>query len=109
MAFDERLAGRVRAALAGRRGITERRMFGGLAFMVRGRMFVGIQGKTLMARIGPDAYEPALKKPHVRPMDFTGKPLRGYVYVDPAGIAGTRALRGWVERCLAHARTLPPK
>jgi len=109
MAYDAALAGRIRAVLTGRRTITERMMFGGIAFMVRGNMFVGIAGRSLMARVGPAAYEAALKEPHVRVMDFTGKPLRGYVYVGPQGIRSNRALARWVGRCLDHARKLPPK
>ena len=109
MAFDAVLGKRIRAILSQRRAITERRMFGGLAFMVHGNMFVGVLKKSLMARVGPEYYEAALKKPHVRPMDFTGKPLRGYVYVSPGGIKTDRSLRTWVERSLEYARSLPPK
>ena len=109
MAYDAVLGERIRIILSRRRAITERKMFGGLAFMLHGNMFVGVLEKSLMARVGPKYYEAALKKPHVRPMDFTGKPLRGYVYVSPGGIKTDRALRTWVERCLDHARSLPPK
>jgi TfoX/Sxy family transcriptional regulator of competence genes len=84
-------------------------MFGGLAFMVRGHMFVGVLQKPLMARVGPEGYEKVLKQPHVRMMDFTGKPLRGYVYVGPRAIEFERALRSWVERCLEYARSLKAK
>ncbi|WP_369959963.1 TfoX/Sxy family protein [Pseudomonas benzenivorans] len=87
MAYDEGLAERLREALQGQADITERKMFGGMAFMVRGHMCVGILGDVLMARVGPGAYEQALALPHVRPMDFTGRPMRGYVFVDPPGIA----------------------
>ena len=109
MAFDASLGERIRRVLLGKRGITERKMFGGLAFMSRGNMFVGILGTTLMARVGPEQYDAALKRPYVRKMDFTGKPLRGYVYVDYGGIDTDRKLRAWVERCREHARSLPPK
>ena len=109
MAFDEVLSGRIRSILLRRRGITERRMFGGLAFMVDGHMFAGVLGKNLMARVGPRHYELALKEPYVRPMDFTGKPLRGYVYVGPRALQSEKQLRAWVERCLVHARSLRPK
>lgn len=84
-------------------------MFGGIAFMVHGHMTVGINDGTLMARVGPGAHEASLGRPHVRPMDFTGKPMRGYVYVDAPGIASDASLRGWVTRCLAFVDTLPPK
>ncbi len=109
MAFDEKLAERVRAILADRPGVTERRMFGGIAFMVRGHMTVGINDGTLMARVGPDAHVDALARAHVRPMDFTGKPMKGYVYVDAPGLSSEKSLREWVTRCLAFVDTLPPK
>lgn len=109
MAYNEALGDRIRHILARRRGISERAMFGGLAFMVHGHMFAGVLGRSLMARVGASHHARALARPHVRPMDFTGTPLRGYVFVGPGGIATDRQLRGWVERCLRHARTLPPK
>ena len=109
MAYDKVLGERIRAVLSRRRGITERRMFGGLAFMAGGHMFAGVLGKSLMARVGPGHYDLALKEPYVRPMDFTGKPLRGYVYVGPRALQSERQLRAWVERCLGHARSLRPK
>lgn len=109
MAFDEGLAQRVREALAGRRGITERRMFGGLAFLVDGKMFVGISGPKLMARVGAERYQDALALPHVREMDFTGKPLKGYVYVEPPGLEDDDALGAWVSWCVGHVERLPHK
>lgn len=93
MAYDEGLAQRLREVLQSERDIAEKRMFGGLVFMFRGYMFVGITGELLMARVGPDDYEQALSRPHVRVMDFTGKPMRGYVYVDPRGLRRTRISR----------------
>lgn len=84
-------------------------MFGGLAFMYRGHMLVGILGDSLMARVGPAEYADALKRPHVREMDFTGKPMKGYVYVDPAGIESDSDLGKWVELCLRFNATLPQK
>lgn len=109
MAYDEGLAERLRDALQGRAEITERKMFGGLAFMARGHICVGILGEVLMARVGPAAYEQALALPHVRPMDFTGKPMQGYVFVDPPGIAEDGDLAAWVDRCHGFVQTLPPK
>ncbi len=79
MAFDEGLAQRIRELVQVRRGITERKMFGGLAFMSHGHMFVGVLGDTLMARVGSAEYAGALAQRHVREMDFTGKPMKGYV------------------------------
>jgi len=112
MAYDEGLAQRLRDLLgetvpAGTLG--EKRMFGGLAFMSRGHMAVGIVGTALMARVGPTAHEAALARPHVRPMDFTGRPMNGYVFVDPPGIESDAELAGWVRSCLDFVATLPPK
>ncbi len=104
MAHDEQLAARVRALLATREEpVAERRMFGGLAFMVGGRMACAVLGETLLVRLGADAADAALDEPHVRPMDFTGRPSRGSVYVDPAGTAADAALASWVERGAAFA------
>ncbi|HSK96785.1 MAG TPA: TfoX/Sxy family protein, partial [Euzebyales bacterium] len=93
MAYDEALAERVRELLAERTDVSERRMFGGLAFMVGGHMACGITGDDLMVRVGRDAYDEALDLPHTREMDFTGRPLTGIVYVDAAGTADDAALR----------------
>jgi TfoX/Sxy family transcriptional regulator of competence genes len=109
MAFDEGLAERLREQFGGRHDVAEKRMFGGLAFMVRGHMCVGILGDTLMARVGPAEYEVALREPQARPMDFTGRPMKGYVYVAPAGFEEDAALAGWVACCLSFNGTLPPK
>ena len=109
MAYDEGLAERLREMMAERYHVSERKMFGGLAFMVDGHMFVGIVGDTLMVRVGPAAYQAALQRPHVREMDFTGKPMRGYVFVDSGGLKGARALIFWLELCASFVRTLPPK
>lgn len=109
MAYDEGLAQRVREALEGTPGITERKMFGGLAFLLDGKMFVGISGAKLMARVGAERYQDALTLPHVHEMDFTGKPMKGYVYVDPAGLAEDRALKAWVSWCAGFVDRLPLK
>ncbi len=109
MAYDPGLAERVRDVLGDRPGISERRMFGGLAFLVDGKMFVGIRDATLMARVGRDRHRDALAMPHVRPMDFTGRPMTGYVYLDPLAIAADADLAAWVSWCLAHAAALPAK
>ncbi len=109
MAYDETLAERIRQALTGTRGVTERRMFGGICFMLGGNMTCGLVGDTLMLRVGPEAYESCLALPHVREMDFTGRPLRGYIYVAPAGLKTDRNLASWLDRALRFARTLPVK
>lgn len=104
MAYDEKFAGRVRTALKGRRGIVEKRMFGGLAFLVKGKMACGVLGKELVLKLGNEEAARALKKPHTRPMDFTGKVIRSMLYVKPAGTKTTRSLKGWVDRAVEHAR-----
>lgn len=109
MAYDEALADRVRTVLADRGGVVERKMFGGLAFMVDGHMACGLVGDELMLRLGPDGAEAALEKSHVRPMDFTGRPMSGMVYVSQAGLPDETALSDWVGRSLAFVATLPPK
>ncbi len=84
-------------------------MFGGLAFIYRGHMFVGILGDTLMARVGPDHYAEALLQPGAKEMDFTGKPMNGYVFVAPVGIDADSALERWIAQCLTFVGSLPPK
>jgi TfoX/Sxy family transcriptional regulator of competence genes len=106
MAYDEGLAERIRDALDGERGITEKKMFGGVAFLLRGKMFVGIVKNDLMVRVGADGYQAALERPFARPMDFTGKPMAGYVYVAPDGTEEDRTLLDWVRRGLKFASTL---
>lgn len=108
MAYDEDLAGRVREVLPRGEAVTERRMFGGLAFMLGGHMFCGVVKDALMARLGPGAAARALEQPHVRPMDFTGRPMKGMVFIDPGGLHGD-ALRQWVDAAVGYARGLPPK
>jgi TfoX/Sxy family transcriptional regulator of competence genes len=109
MRMDEALAERIHDVLDGRDGITSRRMFGGLAFLSFGRMFCGIVQDDLMVRVGPEQYERALAQPHVRVMDFTGRPLAGYVYVDYPGLGSEAELRRWVELGHAFVQTLPKK
>lgn len=109
MAFDEGLVERIRDTLADVRGVTERKMFGGVAFMLHGNMFVGVVDSTLMARVGPDQHAAALRRPHAREMDFTGRPMKGYVYVDEAGTADDADLAAWVGACRDFVTKLPSK
>ncbi len=109
MAYDETLAKRLRDTLDGAGLISEKKMFGGIAFMLNGNMCRGITDGLLMARVGPAAYDDALERPYARPMDFTGKPMKGYVYVEPAGIESDRELGEWVRMCVWFVRTLPEK
>jgi TfoX/Sxy family transcriptional regulator of competence genes len=106
MAYDEALASRIRESLRDRRDVTERKMFGGLAFLVAGHMCCGIVGRDLVVRVGREDYESALSEKHVRPMDFTGRPLRGMVYVAPAGLRAKRALAAWIDRGVRFTRSL---
>jgi hypothetical protein len=109
VAYDEGLAERVRAVLGDDPRLHEQKMFGGLAFMISGNMCVGILGDDLMVRVGRDAYDAALARPHAREMDFTGKPMRGIVFVSAAGTATRADLEAWVDRGLDFAGSLPRK
>lgn len=109
MAYDETLAERIRQKVGHRKGISEKKMFGGIAFLLDGHMFAGVSDDSLMARVGRDSWESALGKEHVREMDFTGKSLRGYVFVDPKGLEDDAALESWLDQCAAFAMTLPSK
>jgi hypothetical protein len=108
VAYDEDLADRIRAALPGPGFATEQRMFGGLAFMLGGHMACGVVGDRLMLRLGPDAAARALAQPHVRPMDFTGRPMKGMVFVEPPGYRGA-ALDAWLAAAAEHVRSLPAR
>ncbi|MEX2225259.1 MAG: TfoX/Sxy family protein [Dehalococcoidia bacterium] len=108
MAYDERLAGRVRAVLAQHAGITERRMFGGIAFLLDGKMCVGVLNDELVVRSGKERYHDALDNTHARPMDFTGRVTTGMLYVSSAGVTRGPALRRWIDvvtcpRSLVHS------
>lgn len=109
MAYDEGLAQRVREVFADSPNVTEKKMFGGLAFMFSGHMCCGISGDTLMLRVGPAQYEEALARVHAREMDFTGKSMKGFVYVDPAGLESDVDLNDWVALGRSYVATLPPK
>jgi TfoX/Sxy family transcriptional regulator of competence genes len=108
MAYDETLAARLRDQLADVDGVTEKEMFGGLAFLVHGNMCVGVSGDELMGRVGKEGNDAALARPGARQFDMTGRPMAGWVIVAPEVLVGD-ALAGWVETCLAFVRTLPPK
>ena len=109
MAFDEQLAERIRAVLDERPDLDERRMFGGIAFLLSGHMACGVVGTDLMLRLGRSGAESALAEPHVRPMDFTGRPSSTMVFVEPAGTASDQALAAWLRRAAEHVRALPAK
>ena len=109
MAYDEGLAQRIREVLQEQQNVVEKKMFGGIAFMVNGNMCCGVVKDTLMARVGPDVYESALGQPHARKMDFTGKSMKGMIYVDSEGLKSEEELKTWVERALEFALSLPAK
>lgn len=109
MSYDEKLADRIAHCLKGKHGISQKRMFGGLCFLAHGNMLCGVVKDKLMARVGPDAYEHCLSLKHVEPMDFTGKPMKGMVYVLPPGTKTQAALQKWVDRSMDFVKTLPKK
>jgi TfoX/Sxy family transcriptional regulator of competence genes len=108
VAYDEKLAARVRRLLADRDDVAERAMFGGLIFMVGGHMCCGVNRDELIVRLRPDDVDAALARPHARPMDFTGRQMRGFVTVRQKGLNGP-ALRRWVALALANAEALPAR
>ena len=109
MAYDEVLAVRIREVLTEQEGVTERKMFGGIAFMVGGNMACGVVRDHLMVRVRPDAHDEAMAQPHARPMDFNGRPMRGMIYVDPDGIASSKDLSRWVRLGASFAASLKSK
>jgi TfoX/Sxy family transcriptional regulator of competence genes len=108
MTYDEKLAARVRAQMPVRDDVIEKRMFGGLTFMVAGHMCCGVNQDELIVRLSRDDAQAALARPHARPMEFTGRPMRDFVSVRPDGLRG-RALRWWVEAAIAAAEARPPR
>ena len=109
MAFDEGLAHRIRQILEEEPGLTEKKMFGGVGYMIHGNMACGVHGDGLIVRVGPDQYHEALTVPHTREFDMTGRPTKGWVVVDPAGYESDDALRDWVQQGVEFALSLPAK
>jgi TfoX/Sxy family transcriptional regulator of competence genes len=109
MAYDEGLAQRIREALDEPPGFVEKKMFGGIGFMLQGNLACGVIGDELIVRVGPDRYEHALAKPHTRPFDFTGRPMTGWITLAPGGYESDNDLRRWVEQGINFAKSLPPK
>lgn len=107
MAYNQTLAEKVRELLQENDGLSEKQMFGGLAFMLNGNMACGVVGEELMVRVGPDNYQEALAERYTRPMDYTGRPLKGMVYVEEDAVAAD--LDNWVSRGAEFAGSLPPK
>ena len=108
MLYDEMLVERVRGVLKGKRNVKERMMFDGLTFMLQGNMCCRVEGDRLMVRVGAEKYDEALAQKHAELMDFTGRPMKGMVYVARDGLEGDDALAAWVNRGMAYAASLPP-
>ena len=109
MAYDQGLTQRIREYLDDYPEASETKMFGGIAFFLNGNMACGVTGDKLMVRVGPDRYEDALAQPHANPFDMTGRPMRGWVTIDPAGLAADEDLYNWVIQGVEFAQSLPPK
>lgn len=109
MAFDETLATRIRQALARKKGVEEKKMFGCVCFLLNGNALVGVWKDRLIARLGPDEGEAALREPHVRQFDITGKPMRNWIAVEPEGVEDDGQLKDWIERALSFVKALPKK
>lgn len=109
MAYDEKLAERVRRALSRYRAVGEIKMFGGLCFTLRGNMVVGVLKDELMVRLAKEENPGIWKEPGIRPMDFTGRPMKGFYFIGPAGHKTPAKLKKWITRCADYASTLPPK
>ena len=110
MAYDEDLANRIRELMAHESAVTEKKMFGGLAFLVGGNMAVAASGQGgLMVRVDPEETDALLAKPHARPFEMRGRGMQGWLRVDDEGVKTKRQLEPWVKRGVAYARSLPPK
>jgi TfoX/Sxy family transcriptional regulator of competence genes len=109
MAYDEKLAGRIRELFDGSKGIVEKQMFGGLCFLLDGKMVCGVLKNDLIAKIGREKHEQMASQKHVRAFDFTGKAMMGMVYVAPGGLRTKRELSKWVGMATEHVKALPPK
>jgi hypothetical protein len=109
MAFSEELAGRIRQGLARRKGIKEKKMFGGVGFLLNGNLLVGVWKDSLIVRLGPEEGEEALREPHVSEFDITGRAMKGWVLVEPEGVKGDGELTDWIGRAVKFVKTLPAK
>ena len=109
MAFDESLAARIRQYPARRKSVEEKKMFGGVGFLLNGNLLVGVWKDSLIARLGPDEGHLALLEPHVKEFDITGRAMKGWVLVGPEGVEGDEQLDGWIERATKFVKTLPAK
>jgi hypothetical protein len=109
MAFSESLAQRIRDALARKKKIEEKKMFGGICFLLNGNMLVGVWKNSLIARLGPEQGDEALLEPHVKVFDITGKPMKNWIMVEPEGVVEYEKLSGWIQRAMKFVGKLPKK
>jgi TfoX/Sxy family transcriptional regulator of competence genes len=109
MAFNEALAERIRQQLARRKHVEQKKMFGGVGFLLNGNLLVGVWKDSLVVRLGPDEGDEALKEPHVKEFDITGRPMKGWVLVELEGVESEDQLRNWIRRAAAFVGTLPAK
>jgi TfoX/Sxy family transcriptional regulator of competence genes len=109
MAFDENLAARIRVALARKKNIEEKKMFGGIGFLLNGNMLIGGWKNSLIVRVGPDGYEDALLEPHVKEFDITGRPMKGWVLVEPEGVEDDEKLKNWIQQAVKFVGKLTAK
>ena len=109
MAYDEGLARRIQGIMVGLPGYIERKMFGGVGYMLWGNMACGVNGDDLIVRVGPEGYEEAPAQPHTKEFDMTGRPMKGWVVVTADGVESDDQLEAWVQRGVGFALSLPPK
>jgi hypothetical protein len=109
MAFDEALGERIRKVLGKTKGLAEKKMFGGLAFLINGNMCVGVHQDSMIVRLDAEETDKALGRPHTRVFDLTGRPMKGWLLVDPAGLKSEKDLKSWVEVASGYASSLPKK
>ena len=109
MAYDETLAARIRDALARKKNVEEKKMFGGVGFLLNGNMLVGVWKDSLIARLGPEQGDEALLEPHVKVFDITGKPMKNWILVEPEGIVEDNQLKDWIQRAVKFVGKLPKK
>jgi TfoX/Sxy family transcriptional regulator of competence genes len=109
LVYDDHLAQRIRTILKGRPGLSEQKSFGGISFLLNGNMACGVIKDELIVRVGPNKHSDLLAEPHARPFDFTGRPMKGWITVMPAGVTTDSDLDAWVQRGVEFAESLPPK
>ena len=109
MAFNEALAARIRERLARRKGVEEKKMFGGIGFLLNGNMLVGVWKESLIVRLGPKGYEDALLEPHVKEFDITGRAMKGWVLVEPEAVKADDELNAWIQQAVKFVGKLPAK